>query len=208
MLGGDDDHMARRVNRLLEPAKGTQGREGMNSRQKIIGAAAVLAALMGAVPAGATASSLLSGYGGPGQGSQAILGSALLNGPSNGGGGGGGSAGSGGAPGTATPAVSSSPIPRGAATKNGPQAPARHGTGRHPAPAAGSPAYPVAGGLARSVAGGSGALGLSGADALYIILALVALALTGAATRQLARGPDGREGTKAKAMRRTTRVTE
>ena len=34
-------------------------------------------------------SSLLSGYGGPGQGSQAILGSALLNGPGSGGGNGG-----------------------------------------------------------------------------------------------------------------------
>jgi hypothetical protein len=200
--------MAWRVIRLLEPEKGTQGREGMNSRQKIIGAAAVAAALMSAVPVSATASSLLSGYGGPGQGSQAILGSALLNGPSNGGGSGGGSAGSGRAAGTAAPAVSSSPVGRGASNKRVARRPARRGTDRRPAPAAGSPAYPVSGGLARSVSGRSGALGLSGADALYIILALVALALTGAATRQLARDRDGREGKKAKAMRRTTRVTE
>jgi hypothetical protein len=127
MVGGDDDHMARRVNRLLEPEKGTQGREGMNSRQKIIGAAAVVAALMGAVPVSATASSLLSGYGGPGQGSQAILGAALLKGPSNGGGRGGGP--TGGAAAAAALAASSSPVPQASspsgASRRAPT-PARH----------------------------------------------------------------------------------
>lgn len=175
---------------MLEPEKGTQGREGMNSRQKIIVAAAVVAALMGAVPVSATASSLLSGYGGPGQGSQAVLGAALLKGPSNGGGRGGGP--TGGGAGAAALAASSSPVPQGSspsgASRRAPT-PAGHAKrGTHPAPAASSPAYPVSGSLARSVSGGSGALGLSGADVLYIILALVALALTGAATRQLTRG--------------------
>jgi hypothetical protein len=177
---------------LLEPEKGTQGREGMNSRQKTIGAAAVVAALLGAVPASATASSLLSGYGGPGQGNQAILGAALLKGPSNGGGRGGGPTGGGGTSGTAGLAVSSSPVPRSSspsgAGRRAPTPARRAKRGTHPAPAAGSPAYPVSGGLARTVSGGSGALGLEGVDALYIILALLALALTGAATRQLTRG--------------------
>jgi hypothetical protein len=45
----------------------------------------LLALALGVTPAAhATSGSLLSGYGGPGQGSQAILGSALLNGPSGG----------------------------------------------------------------------------------------------------------------------------
>jgi hypothetical protein len=60
----------------------------------------LLAAVMVAAPALASASSLLSGYGGPGQGNQAILGSALLNGPSGGGGSGGGSGSSGGGSGS------------------------------------------------------------------------------------------------------------
>jgi hypothetical protein len=43
---------------------------------------------------------------------------------------------------------------------------------------------------ARSAAtGGGGALGLSGADVLYILLALGALVVTGALTRVLARQP-------------------
>ncbi len=54
------------------------------------------AAAIGSVPAApAFANSLLSGYGGPGQCNQAILGSALINGPGGNGGGSGG-AGSGG----------------------------------------------------------------------------------------------------------------
>ena len=42
---------------------------------------AVLCGLCLGAPASALASPLLSGYGGPGQGSQVILGSALVNGP-------------------------------------------------------------------------------------------------------------------------------
>jgi hypothetical protein len=44
-----------------------------------------------AIPGSAQASSLLSGYGGPGQGNQAVLGSALLKGPKGGSGGSSGS---------------------------------------------------------------------------------------------------------------------
>src|SRR5438309_8805588 len=59
-----------------------------------------LASAWAAVPATAHAGPLLSGYGGPGQGNQAILGSALVGGSSGGGGtsgGGGGGSGSRGA---------------------------------------------------------------------------------------------------------------
>jgi hypothetical protein len=76
----------------------------MNRHRKIIFIGGVLAALMAVSPTLASASSLLSGYGGPGQGNQAILGSALLNGPR----GGGGSAGSGGSGGGAEGAGGSS----------------------------------------------------------------------------------------------------
>lgn len=57
---------------------------------------ALLAFAVGGSPGAALASSLLSGYGGPGEGSEAIIGSTLVNGPS--GGAGGGSAGAGGSP--------------------------------------------------------------------------------------------------------------
>ena len=56
----------------------------MRSRRMITPTIA-LVALSAAMPVAASASSLLSGYGGPGQGNQAILGSALLGGGSSGG---------------------------------------------------------------------------------------------------------------------------
>ena len=61
----------------------------MRSRRIITSAIACIAALSAAaaMPVAAPAGSLLSGYGGPGQGSQVILGSSLVNGPPKGGGG-------------------------------------------------------------------------------------------------------------------------
>jgi len=53
----------------------------MNRHRNIISSAGLLAAIMVATPVAAHASPLLSGYGGPGQGSQLILGSSLLGGP-------------------------------------------------------------------------------------------------------------------------------
>jgi len=167
-----------------------------------------------ALPAVATAGSLLSGYGGPGQGNQAILGSALLNGPSNGGGGGGGSTGGGGSAATGTLSGTSNPVatsrPQGTHARH-------HSTSSRPSSgtgslgvtsSGGSGAYPLSTGLARSVSGDSRTLGLSGADVLYILLALAALALTALATRQLMRGHEGQEGTVAKGMRQRIRGTE
>ena len=63
-------------------------RGSMRSRRIITPAIACIAATLAASPAAAPASPLLSGYGGPGQGSQVILGSSLVNGSAEGGGGG------------------------------------------------------------------------------------------------------------------------
>jgi hypothetical protein len=144
-------------------------------------------ALLALVPA-ARAGSLLSGYGGPGQGSQALLGSTLIGG--SGGGGGGGSS-SGGSPGSLASLQA-----RPAAT------PAACGAGRHSAAhvrgrptaatRASSVAVPavVAG---RTLAGtpetgaGSSTLGLSTADFVYLIAVLAGLVLVAMLTRRLAR---------------------
>jgi hypothetical protein len=63
----------------------------MKTRRIITQICALAAAAAIVAPASAQASSLLSGYGGPGQGNQAVLGSALLKGPKGKGGGSGGS---------------------------------------------------------------------------------------------------------------------
>jgi hypothetical protein len=75
---------------MLGPAN--HPRQGSMKTRRIITQIFTLAAVAAAiVPASAQASSLLSGYGGPGQGNQAVLGSALLKGPKGKGGGSGGS---------------------------------------------------------------------------------------------------------------------
>jgi hypothetical protein len=154
------------------------------------------------VPAAALAGPLLSGYGGPGQGNQAILGSGLVGGRGGDGSGGHGSspsaAGSAGREGS----VGSAAADAGTGGANG--ANSASGTssakGRHPQAAGSTPAAVRSRpgerpqGLARAAAtsaaaGGGGALGLSSADVLYILLALGALVATGALTRALARQP-------------------
>ncbi len=84
-------------------------RLGYVDRRRAIGKVASLAAVLvfavAGSPGAALASSLLSGYGGPGEGSEAILGSTLVNGPSGGAGAGpsgGAGAGAAGAAGSAS----------------------------------------------------------------------------------------------------------
>jgi hypothetical protein len=155
-----------------------------------------------APPANAASGSLLSGYGGPGQGSQAILGSALLNGPS------GGSTGSG-STGSGSSSASSSRAGTGSAA-TGKRRPSASGASRrasrraHSGAAATSHGTRSSSGAARTYtasdeaatsqarAQGSSTLGLSGTDFLYLLLALAALALTAVLTRLLAR--PGRDG--------------
>lgn len=142
-------------------------------------------------PTGAAANSLLSGYGGPGEGNQAILGATLLKGT---GGGSSGGKGSGSSSATATGASESLALPakksarpsrRGSSGTNGGKSSAKShasGSGSAPySPISSQPAIPAA-----DVAS-SGSVGLSSGDVLYILLAVALLILTGAITRRLAR---------------------
>jgi hypothetical protein len=194
---------------LLKPVQ-TQGREGMTTHQRITSILLFAALVAAALPGTAPANSLLSGYGGPGEGNQAILGSALVNAPRGGGGSGGagvsqtsGSQASGAQSGeTAAPQSShkSSGGTKGSAGRRDKGARATktaHGTASQAAQGD-SVIYPAA---SREVTtGGSRALGLSGADFVYIILALGVLALTGFLTVRLTRtaattrGPTGTRG--------------
>jgi hypothetical protein len=142
-------------------------------------------------PSAATANPLLSGYGGPGQGEQAILGGGLVNTPT----GGGGSGTSGSAGSTASeltlPAASGSARKAGqGAGKGGHRSASRQRSSATSAAPASPPrpsAVAVSAASDRGVPGAT--LGISSADLLYLLLALAALALTGVLTRQLARRP-------------------
>lgn len=167
-------------------------------RKRIITSAAV-AVLLAGIPVGAASASstLLSGYGGPGAGNQAILGSTLVGGSGKGAGGGGST--------SASPA--SIAVPQSAPTGSSPRR--SHATvprttkptgagnaSKAPSPAskAQSPAYtPTSASADRG--GGGKSLGLSGEDVLYIVLAFGALALTAAITGRFARGARGAGGT-------------
>ena len=171
----------------------------MRGHRRTITAIVALLSMLALVPAAALAGPLLSGYGGPGQGNQAILGAGLVGGRGGDGSGGHGSshgaAGSAGHEGSVGSAAAS--VGAGGARSSSRTASAK---ARHPQ-AAGSTVAAVRSrpgerppGLARTAAtsaaaGGGGALGLSGADALYILLALGALVVTGALTRVLAHQP-------------------
>ncbi len=176
------------------------------SRYRVISAVVLTTLLLcvQALPAHAT-NPLLSGYGGPGQGNQALIGSTLIGGGSGGRGGAGGSG--------ASSSTSSSPrylspssmaLPRGGAaggTKGAAAAKGKKGAGngagegRKQGSAAGTPAARArtVAAASSSRAAGRGTLGLSGADAAYIVLAFLLLALTALLTVRLSRRP-GRAG--------------
>jgi hypothetical protein len=179
----------------------------MTRHQRTISILLFVALLAAVIPSAALANSLLSGYGGPGAGNQAILGSALLNAPKGGGGGGaGGSGASGGGQ------VSSSRPTESASSQTGDSTGAsksasgkrskrrtastkRRDRGATTRTSRGAVIYPAA--SSEVTTGGSRTVGLSGADFAYIILALGVLALTGFLTMRLtrttvAREPDGR----------------
>jgi hypothetical protein len=162
----------------------------MNRHRKIIFSAGLLAAIVFATPVSAHASPLLSGYGGPGQGSQMILGSSVLNGP---GGGGGGQAAAAGEAST----VDTNPGPVNSPAGSAPSSSvsvvhAAHGVVLRQRSSRGAPAgtsggargtypstYPA---LARQAA--PPALGVSENDLLYIVLALGMLAFAAVLTRR------------------------
>jgi hypothetical protein len=166
----------------------------MTRHRTITPVVGLLLALCAATPVSAQADSLLSGYGGPGQGNQAILGSALLNGPAGGGGGSasGGSASGGlaGESGSATTPTSfgaangRSGGASGRSSANGQSGSRGGSTQKVTRPPAGVSSAYLAAERGRRV-GQSGALGLTGADLLYMILALGTLTLAAVLTRRL-----------------------
>jgi hypothetical protein len=157
-----------------------------------------------AVPANALGGPLLSGYGGPGQGSQSILGAALLNGGS-GGGAGGSSSGESGPSATAAgggEAAAAATVKDAASAQRSDGRPATAGRHRHPGasvsrdaqaggradlsqPTTAAAAYAAA--ERGAPAAGSGALGLSPVDFLLIVLGFGMLALIAIAMRRLTR---------------------
>ena len=163
-------------------------------RHRLITTAVLTAlALCVALPGEAGASStLLSGYGGPGEGNQAIIGATLIGGSGGQGSSGGGSESGGASTGARSEganAPSSGSSSR--STRSGGRARA---TGRAGQASGSSPrSYTPATAAASSRAAGSSALGLSGTDGLYMILAFGALALTAVITGRLARRADGTE---------------
>jgi hypothetical protein len=177
-----------------------QGKEAMKTHRKITLAIGLLVMLSAVAPASASASSLLSGYGGPGQGAQAVLGSSLLNGTSRGGGGSAGGAPTGTAPagGGSAGGATTGTVPLAAVStggrKTGPgtegKRPARARNGSQTAASATGDgaylSYPRVGSSRASV-GGAGVLGLSDSAFLFALLALAALFFTGLLTRGLAK---------------------
>ncbi len=187
----------------------------MKSHRIVIQTLVFLAATA-ALPVPALASSLLSGYGGPGQGNQAVLGSALLNGP-KGRGGSGGSGGSGSAPSgsagqtsassettstsqgatststteqtTSAPAGKGSAGGQGGSSKGNATAPAS-GKSRHAASQSSAVShasfYPAAERIPASTQGST----IPGSDILYIVLGAAILVSLGLLTRRA--GADGR----------------
>lgn len=176
----------------------------MRSRRMIRPIIALMAALAAAAPAAASANPLLSGYGGPGQGSQAILGATLLNGSSSGGGSTGTTGSSTGAGMTRTPDGH-------AGGRSSSTNAAAGGTRANSAAtkASGAAPRPYSGGVVSSTAlRGSGSLGLSSTDVVYIILALGVLGFTSVLTKQLTQTTTPRRRQVPKGMRRNTRVAK
>jgi hypothetical protein len=199
----------------LEPTKGAfdaRTHDKRNMRGRLTGSIGSIAALsltvLAAAAPAAHANSLLSGYGGPGEGNQAIIGSTLINPPSGGGGGGGGGEGAGVAAGGEASAGAPSGSAGSIAGSAGGVAHARGGVAGSAGGSTGS-----TGGAAGSAHAGRGSshggagettlatrdlatrgpvetetLGLSGHDLVYIILTLALLALTGILTGRLAHG--------------------
>jgi len=178
----------------------------MTNHRTILMTLILLTVMSFATPSSVLAGPLLSGYGGPGEGNQAILGSALLGG----GGSSGGSSGStGSSSGTAAETAggqsgreqsngsanassghSSTAGGRSKGSARGGAASSRDNTTESSGGAA--RAYPVS--SSRPTPEAAETLGLSGADLAYVLLVLCALVFTGVLTRRLSQ-PAGPEGT-------------
>jgi len=167
----------------------------MTSHRTTLSILATLVVMTTAMPAFASASPLLSGYGGPGEGNQAILGSALLGGGGLSGSSGGSSGSRGSSPtGPADVRAQAGQSQGNAATAGSSERGSTTGgqSGQSAGGTSGSNDR-SAGGTSRQASGGSETLGLSGEDLLYMIFALGVLSFVGVLTRRLARttGPEG-----------------
>jgi hypothetical protein len=138
-----------------------------------------------AAPSALAGNPLLSGYGGPGQGSQVIIGGGLINPP---GGGGSPPAASTASELTAGPAAegSASGTARSSPPRGTRSAPAR-GTPKTGPATPGTPASPLPAAADRVASSSGAALGLSGGDALLVVFVLAALAVTAVLTRRFSR---------------------
>ena len=161
-------------------------------RQRLTTAATIVALSFCVLPVGADASStLLSGYGGPGEGNQAIIGSTLIGGNGKGGTGG-GTSGAGQVSASSGSIEASAPTASGSGGTHAKGASHRRkgsGTSAGHASGGGVPAYTPA--AATTHDGGGSTLGLTGGDLLYIVLALGVLAITAVLTGRLTRRPGG-----------------
>ena len=152
--------------------------------------ATVVAMLLCAGSATALAGTLLSGYGGPGEGSQAILGAGLVNLPSGRGPSGGARALAPSPSSGASPTAAGRQGAHGKGTDSSSARPQRTSAGAGRSSGSGA-AHTLGAATAQGTAVGSQALGLSGSDLLYVLLALAALVLTALLTRQLTHGTEG-----------------
>ena len=176
----------------------------MTGHRTIVLTLTLSAVLMTVALSSASADSLLSGYGGPGEGNQAILGSALLGGGAGGDGGSSsgasGSAGSSsaGAAGVGAPAgrgnIAPSPSNVRGTTPGRGAGRARGGSrgGKGGASGSGARAYPVVSRETQPTTGATETLGLSAEDLVYVLLALGALAFIGVLMRWLLRASPSR----------------
>jgi hypothetical protein len=166
-------------------------------RQRLITIAALLALLVCCTfaPVASASSTLLSGYGAPGEGNQAILGATVIGGS---GGGRGGSTGSGSsAPQTVSIEAVTPPstTPRAGSRGTGSGGGSAHIQARHRAGAASKSAGATAPAKPVDVQAVSApALGLSGTDVAYVVLGFLVLMLTAVVTVLLTRGDRSAQG--------------
>lgn len=177
----------------------------MTRKSRIVTGLVLLGLLSAALsPAAFAGSPLLSGYGGPGAGEQAVIGSTLIGGSGGGAGSGGsGSPSSGGggpsssASGASLSATGGSPVGTGVGAGKGPSGAASGRAGGSSTAGSGSArsgantptqthAFVYPPGL-RSASADSPALGISGSDLLLGLAAIATLALVAAATLRLSR---------------------
>lgn len=183
----------------------------MTSQRITLAVAAVMLSLV--LSGSAQANPLLSGYGGPGEGSQVVLGAALVGGPPSSGGRSEGPSGTPGGPGAAAVgsagaggSSTSGSVPRGRGSRRS----SRSGSADRSSTVsrARGISRPLASGNARDAYGSSVAnpkFGVSEGGLLIMLLALLGIAVTGLVTRRFVRLRAASAGVVAKGVSGTAR---